>query len=250
MSDKKNVTTPTKKMSRENLIKQVDKRNLSLLVFENIKDLIEERHFEADEKLYSETRLAKMFNVSRSTVREAIKRLNALNLIYTVPGVGSFVSKDQEFSFLSISQSNIQKQRKNILDLLELRLALEPHFVSIVAEISEKNDLYEIKKVVGVLNTSDGWSEESYMECDLNLHLAIAKASKNDYYIKSLKTYIKLLQEQEELLGTIYLKNFQRLNRFHNEILVAIENRDSKLAASVMENHLIDTINILKNILK
>jgi GntR family transcriptional regulator len=75
-----------------NEAKTVNKRNMVDRVRHEIVELIAERGLEAGDKLDTETALAKRFEVSRPTVREALKALEAAGLLNAIQGYGRFIS--------------------------------------------------------------------------------------------------------------------------------------------------------------
>ena len=72
-------------------IKPIKKVNVGEQVFEQLKRMLIEGEWEPGSKIPSENELADLFNVSRITVRQALQKLNALGLIETKLGEGSFV---------------------------------------------------------------------------------------------------------------------------------------------------------------
>jgi len=75
-----------------NILKQ-DKRPLYLKIKEHIENLIDQEVYEAGDKLPSETAFAKKLNVSRASLREALRVLEKEGKIIKSQGVGTFVSK-------------------------------------------------------------------------------------------------------------------------------------------------------------
>ena len=68
------------------------RKNRSDIIYDTLHDLIRNGRWKPGEKFPTEMELCKLFNVGRSTIREALNHLKASNLIHVAPGVGAFVT--------------------------------------------------------------------------------------------------------------------------------------------------------------
>ena len=97
-----------------------------------LRNFIEKTNLAGD-RLPTETELAQTMGISRGTVREALKALEALGIVETKRGEGMFV---QAFSFQTILRNipcSIVFNPRELLELLEVRKALECQFVRSIA---------------------------------------------------------------------------------------------------------------------
>lgn len=108
-------------------------------VVSQVKEEIKKGNLKTGEKLPSEQEMAKMFNVSRSTIREALTILRVEGIVETKKGVGTIIlGIDNEsnrinenfFNYL-VKKYDLKNNKKNLfqkaLELVKLRKMLEPY---------------------------------------------------------------------------------------------------------------------------
>ena len=129
------------------MIKPIKRTNISEEVFLQMKQLIIEQKWKSGDKLPSEHELCKLFNVSRVTVRNALQRLAALDLIKTRPGDGAYVKMvDNTTSFNRLVPTAYFEE--NIDIILEFRREIESGTCAIAVEKADKNDIKELRKML------------------------------------------------------------------------------------------------------
>ncbi|MFT5706248.1 MAG: DNA-binding GntR family transcriptional regulator [Oceanospirillaceae bacterium] len=174
-----------------------------------------------------EVGLAERFGVSRSPVREALVRLASQGLVHTLPNKSTI-----------IAPLNIEEfpQYIDALDLLQRathRLA---------AKLRTEDDLIEIdalqQQFTQAVNDSN---VVAMIERNQALHMAIAKASRNNYLTKSYST---LLDEGRRILR-LYFRSYNdtlppELVVEHNHIIDAIRAKDADLAEKLAHEHSIE----------
>ncbi|MGC9325468.1 MAG: FadR/GntR family transcriptional regulator [Desulfomonilia bacterium] len=183
------------------------------------------------ERLPSERNLALSFDVNRSTIREALKKLESLDVIEIRHGDGVYVKDYLESGNLELIQALFYMD--NSLDedilwtLLEVRRVLVPEMVSIAALNRTGEDLEKLSDLV--FQSMD----LSTMERDIRIHHRIALASKNILYLILLNFFTKFFRQ----FGHIYFdkeENRLRSETFHQDILRAIRDRDQAAAKQIM----------------
>jgi len=123
-------------------------KNAHESVLEGIKEYIMEHKLSAGDRLPTERELSAMLGKSRHSVREALKALEALNVVQTVQGSGTYLN-DPTFSFLEFPFSLKLKNGTNIHDLIIARETVE---CRIVTELCEKITDDEIEQLQGFLD--------------------------------------------------------------------------------------------------
>ena len=101
------------------------RKNLSNEVSNLIIEMIQDNKYEPGSKLPNEMELSEMFNVSRTTIREAIKSLASNNIVEIVRGKGTFVAEKPGLVNDPLGVSFI-RDKNLILSLFETRLLIEP----------------------------------------------------------------------------------------------------------------------------
>lgn len=213
-------------------------------VFKIIEEKIFSGEWKPGTKIMSEPQLAKELNVSRVSVREAIEKMSALNLIIKRQGEGTFVNDLTPSVYLNSLIPMITLDKDNYIDILEFRLITEVETAKICAQkctpelIEELEQCYE--RMVEYQKDMNKFTEE-----DLNFHMGIAKGSNNPLIIKISEILRNLMEyHQVSLYKTLGPSGGVKE---HKLILDAIKNRDSELVGIFIRRHIQRTINDLKN---
>ena len=152
------------------------------IVESHIQERILTGEWPADHKLPSEANLGEQFGVSRTAVREAIRRLQGRGLLKTINGSGTFVASgqlelvSQAFSAYSI----LSNDQESFTDLLELRMAIEGEAAAKLAENGDKADIKALEAHMERM-ASTGLIEE-FAILDIDFHLLFLKLSKNQLF--------------------------------------------------------------------
>ena len=212
--------------------------SLSLKIAEVLKEkIITEKKYRIGDKLPNENLLSKELNISRTTLRDAIKILVTENILEIRRGKGTFVINDTLDNY-NLGQLN--NTVSDLKDLLELRLIIEPMAVYYATERATETDmeniLYYGKKVEEkIIN------KEDRSEYELYFHNSIAKASHNAF-IKDLMPIIN----QAINRGVNLSKEFNKINdltlRDHKMIMDFMKNRNADGAKVAMELHIINAM--------
>lgn len=230
------------------ILKRKKLLTLSEQIADQIRTAIIDRDLNPGDKLPAEQELADHFQVSRPTIRDAIKILATSKLIVTKSGAkgGHFVSK-----------INLNDLINNISDYITLSLSLEGMTIDEVIEVREtvevkacslaalrrtESDLKLLKEYLPDKEAT--LSDQLFFEQDLKFHQAIAKASHNRMVIITIEAIILSLtpyfthtdfpaQLKKELTLELY------------DIYEAIEQQNPDLAVERMTYHLNRFINYL-----
>jgi DNA-binding FadR family transcriptional regulator len=152
--------------------------SLSHSAAQNIIDLIINGQYRQGDKIPNETELSQKLEVSRSTIREAIKTLVSQNILEIRRGAGTFVSDKLGIAEDPLGFRFIGDKLQLALDLLDIRLILEPHIAEKAAERATDEE------IAGILAQCNRVEElivrgGSYEEEDVLFHTKIARAAKN-----------------------------------------------------------------------
>lgn len=192
------------------------------VVFETLKEAILTGKFEPKERLM-EIKLADQLGVSRTPVREAIRKLELEGLVVMEPRKGAYVS---DISF------------KDIIDTLEVREALETFAVKLAVEKNKIEDISEIEKLN--LSFQDAYKNKNVkkmVEYDTEIHKAIINLSEN----RKLIAFMEELNEIMQRFRLIFFNetyNPERIDQEHQDVIKAIKDKDMEKAQNAMRNHL------------
>ena len=226
-------------------MRTIKKERLSEKVLDAIKEIIIEDNFKPGSKFYSENKLTQMLDVSRSSIREAIRILEVTGYVEVHQGKGIFIKERIE------DESTIKQWVVDNTDLLkehfEVRVLIEPQAAMKAAEKANKQSIDKLKKTFEKFKTDfENGDTSQAIKDDSQFHQIIAEMSMNRTLSILMKTMSQTLNE-----GWIASLNTPgRLDNTiveHQQILTAIENNDPIMAKKAMKDHL---CNALKSIQK
>lgn len=201
------------------------------VVFEVVRKSILEGKFAPGERLM-ETQLAEQLGVSRTPVREAIRKLELEGLVVMVPRRGAYVAS------MSV---------KDISETFEIRAALEGLAASLAVEKITPDEIESME--VNVLKMSQFIEEKNIqmiVETDEQFHDVLINAGRN----KKLTQMISLLREQIKRFRLASLSKIDRQSLVlgeHRQILEAIAERDQEKAQTLVEKHISNSEDSLLN---
>ncbi|MEN8765880.1 FadR/GntR family transcriptional regulator [Wenyingzhuangia sp.] len=218
------------------ILTKPENSNVQKKIISKIRDLINLKNLEPGDKLPSERMLSEKFEVSRSSVREAIQKLEFYGLLNSIPQSGTFVANIGVIAMNGMIEDILRLEDPDFKSLVETRILLELKTARLAALRRTDKDLVELKAALEayeekVLNGKDAVQE------DLLFHLAIAKASGNS----SMNNFMLIIIPE-------IITNFEKYHvcdkglshegiKEHKAIFKAIEKGDPKLAKQKMKEH-------------
>lgn len=199
-----------------------DYQPLRDIIFNTLREAIIIGELKPGERLM-EVHLAETMGVSRTPVREAIRKLELEGFVTMIPRKGAHVAE------LTV---------KNIMDVLELRASLDGLAASLAAKRITDNELEHLKSVSSCLNEYiEKGNLQGSIKKDIEFHDIIYKSSRNDKLIQIIDN----LREQVLRFRVLYLKDYRsakNLIKEHLEIFEYIKSRDSANAQKAAEQHI------------
>ncbi|HBT39067.1 MAG: Regulatory protein GntR HTH [Thermotoga sp. 50_1627] len=190
------------------------------------------------DKLPSERELAQMFRVSRTTVREAIKRLEERGVVKVEAPKGIFVASDlHELSFTVSFSIKFTPSRDFIIDLLRARGAMEELAVELTIQNCSKEELTNLVKNLAKLNLEDP-------DQDMAFHRKFFELSGSTMLMSFFEAFF-------DLLSAIWYPPFVERTYgreglpYHKELLNAILVRDVHKARSLVRKIIETDIKVL-----
>lgn len=221
--------------------------SVAAYLVDNIKDRINKGEFKAGSKLPSEKMLAEEYSVGRSSVREALKMLQAENMIEIVKGKGSFVlsadipTQDMDQWYRSRTQ--------DFSDLVEIRVALECLAVrKAVPKMTEEtlDRLVSINQAYEATNPTD---VSAMLEYDEAFHRLIVKAA-DMVLLEDMYKRFESAYTEYRIKGFIFTKYFKQAAEGHRKMIAAFRNRDVELAEKVTREHIYEVVDHIEKILE
>lgn len=203
------------------------------LVVELRDGIISQQYMEQDQ-LPAERELAKRFGVARGTVRAALARLEELGMVDRVPSSGTYV----RYSELTHTQSVVRSTGP--LELIDARLAVEPHVARMAALHASGNAVYELEQALLAVSACE-CEADGFSAADERFHRAVAVCTRNEMLIWICR-WINRVRGHEQWAEmkrlTLTPKMIIAYNIQHRAMAEAIRRRDAEGAAAAVVEHL------------
>jgi DNA-binding GntR family transcriptional regulator len=202
------------------------------IVFTTMREAIINGDFKPGQRLM-EVQLAEQMGVSRTPVREAIRKLELEGLVVMVPRKGAYVA--------GLSSEDVK-------EVLEIRAVLEGLAASLAAKNASDADIEQLQEIVEKFkNAAEEKDVVRLINFDSDFHDVMYRASKN----KKLIQLISALREQVQRFRVAYftkIKSTQALIEEHNELVSSILNKEPEKARAIAEKHIATTEKLITSI--
>ncbi|HNY48936.1 MAG TPA: FadR/GntR family transcriptional regulator [Smithella sp.] len=230
--------------ARKILTRPITRSRLHEEIVKIIQKQIMEGEMSPGDKLPTERELAETFDVNRATVREALRKLENLDLVEIRHGDGLYVKNYLESGNFDLIKAAINMNgRHEVFDnILEARRYVVPQMAYLAAQNRTKTDLEEFGQIV----VRD---DLSMLEKDIRMHQMIARATHNIVCTISLNFFNQIFREY----GHLYFDdehNVERSRIFHREIYEAIKNKKPEHARRIMKDVLLYAEDAVKTSMK
>ena len=221
---------------------------LSEEIEEQIRAAILSEELKAGDKLPPEHELSKMFNASRTTVRQAKRVLETEGYIYTKQGVtGGTYIREMNVSPVVASITNMLKFKSITLhDITEARLVIEPESARLAALRATDEDIADLEKCLEDLQQVVQEKRRS-TTTNLEFHKTIAKTAKSPVLFFINQALMKLLLDDLSKRPLDLEKNFFLLEQ-HKAIFEAIKARDPDAARNQLREHILTVQKTMNNL--
>ncbi len=196
-------------------------RPLREMVFETLREAIIKGLLRPGERLM-EIQIAEELGVSRTPVREAIRKLELEGFLVMVARKGAYVAD------ISV---------KDITDIFEVRAALEGLAAGLAAERITEEELEQLERALVQTSEATTGDLNTVVQSDTSFHELIYRASRNH----RLQQIVIHLQEQIQRFRAVSLSQPGRTSVFieeHRKIVEAISERNSELASLLAREHI------------
>jgi len=224
------------------LKQQLKPQKLSDIILAQLENMIIEGSLQPGEKLLPERELAKQFEVSRPSLREAVQKLEAKGLVTRKQGGGTFVSKNIMKSFAEPLFNLMANNNESQFDLLEFRHGIEGMASFYAAMRGTSADFEHIQAKhdqIGNCQLEDDFRLEA--QAVYEFYMAICSASHNAVILHTARSMSALLIDNIEQNLTVLAKRpdiFGKITDFRKNLLEAIISQQPKKAWGASHRHL------------
>ena len=224
--------------------------SLASLVKKHIQDHIISKELKTGDPLPSQGEIAAMLDISRGSVREAMKTLEAVGIVEVRHGNGLFVGTTAFDSLFDLFSYRIILDPSSLMDFLELRKYLETGAIEDVISIVNEED---IETCLGILRRWEHMTgtELADFEDDRDFHKTLYHRLENKVLEELLDAFWFAYQTAKKSLPAERLRNLvkhdvQQTVEDHKLLLTAIRAKDTQMAKTRMYRHFDDFIERLQ----
>lgn len=186
-------------------------------------------------RLPSEPELAQLFDVSRSTVRAAVRSLQVTGVLRTRSGSGTYVADAAPLVLETRELAAVMANAENVYSLVQARYILEPQLAALAAKNVEQ---HEIAELFDILHDMEQHTDRHLlMAHGHRFHESVARFSHNEVlygFYQSAASSLRGLRVLDSLTLTVFLEGIDE----HRAIANAIAAHDDALAKALMRSHL------------
>ena len=215
-------------------------------IFESILDQLEQAildgHLSAGDRLPPERELAERFNASRTSVREAVRVLEALGVLTVKPGAenGAVLVEDSGGALDRLLRFQLALRHISIESVIEFRTVMEPWSARTASIRATEDEIDRLRVLLGGMAESDV-TPDDFHRLDSEFHLELARAAKNDLMVLVLegaRTSIERIMLDALRRVPDFAAARARLVAEHEEIVDAVAAGDGEEAGRLMERHI------------
>lgn len=218
------------------MFKSLEKRSLSHRIIDEIRDYIVQQKLKPGDRLATETEMAEALAVSRASVREAVKVLEAIGVLESSPKRGINVKEFDPEQFFRYLLFDPYVDSESIVSMAELRVAFDVGIADLVVGRATEEDLIRMEERIEAMRESMDRPVDFYTH-DWALHFAIYEATRN----RSVQALGRLLIEffvtahrqwwdEEKVVRPEHFQN-------HERIFLALKARDPEEMRQAVHSH-------------
>jgi GntR family transcriptional regulator, transcriptional repressor for pyruvate dehydrogenase complex len=203
-------------------------------IVKQIQGLISEGNLKPGDRLPPEREFAQRFQVSRNSVRAAIRTLETLGIVETRQGEGTFIRENIMNSLTDNISNVLAARRKSITDVIIARKIFEPGIAYQAARQATTEQISELEEVLHRYEEKVT-RDEPILEEDQRFHYLLARMTCNSIVMQIINTLMDTLRESRELFfkyhGNVSLEG-------HRRIVSALKSKDPEAASQAMLKHI------------
>jgi GntR family transcriptional repressor for pyruvate dehydrogenase complex len=217
-------------------VEPLRKSGLTDMLVARILGLVTAGNLEAGDRLPPERKLAETFNVSRPTLREAIRALGVLGVLEIRHGGGVFVSKLSASDLLQPLTFFLTLRNTEVDKLYEARQLIEGDIAARAAERATEDDVAALEALIAEQEAVTA-SPESYRDVDTAFHGKLAGLSENEFLARAAQS-LNILGLEFRKIASETPAVIARSIKDHQTIVRAVGKHDADAARAAMVAHM------------
>ena len=211
------------------------------IAVDRIHDYILKSALKAGDMLPTEKSLEEYLKLSRTSIREALRSMEARGIVETKHGVGRFLRGFNYDAFVANLSYNLEVNTRAFKDVIDVRIALELQFLESLLPHYTESDLHEIRAALENMRdcVKRGADERELITKHSEFHLTLYARAENELLSHLIEMFAKFQRELKSRneYPKMYTPDFLQM---HEELVVSIERREPALVKSKLLEHFRD----------
>jgi len=208
-------------------------------VISRLREMIHSGELRSGDRLPPERDLAKLFGVSRPSLRAGIRSLAAVGILQARQGAGTFVVKTEGSPSLDSNPLRLMASLHGFTsgEMFEARRSLEMSIAALAAERATSEHMASMsEEIAGMYASLD--DPEQFLVHDMRFHQAVAAASSNRI-LTSLMNMVATILYDVRSQTVKRAKDLKESAEMHRHVYRAIRERNAEAARNAMRDHLV-----------
>jgi GntR family transcriptional repressor for pyruvate dehydrogenase complex len=221
-------------------------------LIQKVKAAVQKGELKAGDRLPSHDELCERWGISRTTIREALNKLESMGILTKYQGRGTYINELGARDLIPANQLGSFLDKPAVLQLLEARELIEPLIAGLAAERRTEAELERLHELLDSMRQANSANDhEGYSRADHEFHLLISAMSRNQFLEVMMRNISEPLAVQQ--MEVIALKPGEQARisaesqRLHQGIFEAIREADAQVARHRMQQHLEKTKAFMKD---
>ncbi len=231
-----------------NFVTPLPRTTLTEAAFEKLISHVVNGDWKAGDRIPPERELCQQLGIARTCLREALKAMELVGMLDSRIGDGTYVCERSEFLSRPLLWAFTGKDRVELREVMEARKLLEKDLAGLAAERATDPEILAIGQTVNLLKNTFS-SGGSFLDCDMNFHLAIAKGAHNQVLGNAVQLLRNLMRQWIHFI-VMSPSVRERVLKEHQGIYKAIRDRNPRAARRAMEVHLEATVPLVTQVIE
>lgn len=199
-------------------------------------ELVRDEGLQPGDRLPSVQSLASRFAVAQPTMRESLRRLQAVGLVEIRHGSGIYLRRGAQRIVLSNPHPG-QLSRRTVIDLLDARLQVEPELAARAARRASDDDVAALRTTLTAAGARLSGDDDALHRLNMDFHRHVARLAGNTVMSQVIDSLVDIYGAEQRLVLNLY-GDRRRDHGDHLAILDALAARDPERARQLMHDHL------------
>lgn len=225
-------------MESKQVMEPISLKTVVEQIVDRMTNAIMEGHYKLGMKLPSEFELMEELNVSRNSLREAMKIMSAMGIVEIRRGDGTYITKTVNPNIFDSVIYSIMFESSTNDEIVEYRKILDEAVLKVAMYKISEEEIVELQKYIDQMQFYSTQNDyEKVAELDYAFHLRLIDCSKNTFLIRNLKSVYKVFYPT--IKKNIRTEEaFARADEHHQIMLEVLKNQDESLIHKAIDDSL------------